>query len=110
MVEPAQRRLRKKVVGGMVASLLVFAALAFVFFWPATVFGVDGRALHHSVEVLGEGSCEPMPDDRWRCLGNNSYYSENLSFEVEVDSFGCWSAYAEYPNGEVERSPSRSGH
>lgn len=109
MVGPEQQRLRKKVVGGMVAGLLILAALVFGAFWPATVLGVNADALQSSVDILNEGSCERIPGDRWRCFGNNSYYSQDFSFEVEVDGFGCWHAYEERPGGKVERSPSRSG-
>ncbi|MDQ2631850.1 MAG: hypothetical protein M3Y75_12885 [Actinomycetota bacterium] len=110
MVEPAQRRLRKKVVGGMLASLLVFAALAFTAFWPAAVLGVNGEALQSSVDILEGGSCDPLPNDQWLCRDDVSYFlGEIVAYRVKVDSFGCWHAYEERRRGKFERSPSRSG-
>lgn len=94
----------------MLASLLVFAALAFAAFWPAAVLGLNGEALQNSIDVLGEGSCERLPNDKWRCRENGSYFlGDTVLYRVEVDGLGCWTAYEEGQGGKVNRGESRSG-
>jgi hypothetical protein len=109
MVESAQRRLRRKVVGGMIASFVILAALLFAGLWPAAVLGLNGQALKNSIDVLSEGSCEQLPNGKWRCRDTGSYYSDSISYRVEVDSFGCWTAHEEEAGGKVRRGTSRSG-
>jgi hypothetical protein len=80
------------IAGGI---LLVLAAFAYR---PATIIGVNGDALAHSVGVgiLEEPSgCEQTDEGRWRC--QLTFGSSSATATVVTKAFGCWDVIATRP-------------
>jgi hypothetical protein len=79
-----------KVVLIAIAALVALAALAYR---PATLIGVRGDALAHSVgggDLLDLSKCVKSADDRWRC--EISKGSTGATYSVQTRAFGCWDA------------------
>jgi hypothetical protein len=72
----------------IIVALVVLAGLAFC--WrPATILGVDGDALAHSVGGL---RCKDTGDGRWQCSIDDPQNSSAVDYAVDTRSFGCWDA------------------
>lgn len=105
-----QRRKQAILVAGATAALLLVALLALLAFRPATVLGIDGDTLAHSVDSelpsIGDpGRCERDTEGNWTCHvlfeddpGSGGGY---VVYAVVANRFGCW--HATRPRG------SRSG-
>jgi hypothetical protein len=81
----------KFVAMGLVAALLGLVGVAL--FRPATLFGVDAKALanslsgevnHAQAKCVGEGS------GRWRCALSGGTVGE-VEYALTTHRFGCWS-------------------
>ena len=79
----------------VIVALVVVAVLTFCC-WPATILGVDGDALAHSVGG-GLTECKEHEHGHWRCLVIDTRTSGGVEYVVEAHSFGCWDATREGP-------------
>jgi hypothetical protein len=72
---------------------------------PATVLGMNGTALQHSVgreglaEKSGE-SCRHIRGSVWTCNRHDDQFSGTVSYHVTVDGVGCREADRFGPPGE----------
>ena len=90
-VDPAEERRRNGKALAIVAAVLI--ALAAFAYRPATVIGVHGDALAHSVgggNLLGASECVKRSETRWRCRIVSG--SDGATYAVETRAFGCWKA------------------
>jgi hypothetical protein len=87
----------------IVVAVVVVAVLAFC--WrPATILGVDGDALSHSVgggDLSNTNGCRDRGDGRWECSVYEPQTSGAVDYAVDTHSFGCWDATRE------DQAPSR---
>jgi hypothetical protein len=98
-VDQAEERRRNKKALAIVAVVLI--ALAAFAYRPATVIGVDGDALAHSVgggNVLGASDCVKLSGDHWRC--RIIFGSDGATYAVQTQAFGCWQAVERGVTGE----------
>jgi hypothetical protein len=112
-----QRRKRAILVAGAAAALLFVALLAVLTFRPATVLGIDGGALAHSVDSklpsIGDpGHCERGGGGSWTCHvlfeddpGSGGGY---VVYEVVADRFGCWRATRPDGSRSGDRLPAKT--
>jgi hypothetical protein len=85
--------LRKVLTMAIVAGLLLLLGVAL--FRPATLFGVDAKAVANSLggEVQhAHAKCIGQGSGRWRCAlaGGNV---AGMEYVVTVHRFGCWSGF-----------------
>jgi hypothetical protein len=90
-------RNRSRTLAGFVVGLLVVLAMLALAYRPATLFGVGGKSLAHSVasEMRSAGplgGCHDRVGARWRCLVWDRGGSNGVPYEVETRRFGCWDA------------------
>ncbi|MGH2963965.1 MAG: hypothetical protein ACRDMH_01105 [Solirubrobacterales bacterium] len=83
-----------------VVAVLLLAVAAFCY-RPATILGVDGDALSHSVGSGDLNGCKDGGDGRWECSMPANGGSSAVDYAVKTRSFGCWDAT------RVERASSR---
>ena len=99
----------KVVTFGILAAVVVLIGVAL--FRPATLFGVDAKALanslggevsHAQAECVGEGS------GHWRCTLSGNEVG-GVEYALSTHSFGCWNAtMVARPSGDspVDRTAS----
>jgi hypothetical protein len=80
----------------MIVALVLLGVLAFCY-RPATILGVDGDALAHSVgggNLLDTNRCKDTGNGRWRCfiLDTRGSSTRRVDYVVKTRSFGCWDA------------------
>jgi hypothetical protein len=98
---------------GKVVTYAVFAALVglvgIALFRPATLFGVDSKALASSFggEMQhAEANCIEQPANDWRCAVSSGNFS-GAEYMVTTHRFGCWSGsmITAARSGEPAESP-----
>jgi hypothetical protein len=86
----------------VIAALLLLGVAAFCY-RPATLIGVHGDALAHSIgggSLVGESRCSDAGDGDWRCVISDDQGSGVARYRVGTRSFGCWDAVRQGPGGE----------
>lgn len=86
---------RRRNAKALVIVLLVFMILWAFAYRPATLIGVEGDALAHSVgggDLLGASKCVEVDDGVWRCKILDRGGSRTTQYTVETRAFGCWDA------------------
>jgi hypothetical protein len=86
---------RRRNAKALLIVLLVLMILGAFAYRPATLIGVEGDALAHSVgggSLLGASNCVEVDDDVWRCEILDYGGSRTTEYTVETRSFGCWDA------------------
>jgi hypothetical protein len=111
----ARRRGERKRHLTVLAIVLVLALLLAAFAYrPATVIGVHGEALAHSVrgsrDLVGNSHCASLRNGRWRCQIMDAQENGAVPYVVKTSGpFGCWSARRVGPPGDGGTPKRRSG-
>jgi hypothetical protein len=95
----------------LILAVLLVALLAFAY-RPATVIGVHGDALAHSVgggDLLGQSHCDETTEGVWDCAIWDSGTSGAAEYRVETKSFGCWDAEPRRTGGRGKTPEQLSG-
>jgi hypothetical protein len=82
---------------GIGVGLGLIAVLGFFAARPTPILGVEGRPLQSSVGNSGflsfpTTSCQHLRSDEWSCQRWDDQYSSTISYTVEVNRLGCWTA------------------
>jgi hypothetical protein len=89
---------RRRARAGFAVGLVVVLVMLGLAYRPATLFGVEGGALLHSVEGETGGSslfadgCRSRGDSKWRCGVSFDGGSSGSAYAVDTRRFGCWDA------------------
>jgi hypothetical protein len=111
----ARRRDERKRNLTVLAIVLVLALLLAAFAYrPATVIGVHGEALAHSVrgsrDLVGHSRCVDVGNGRWRCQIMDAQENGAVPYVVTTSGpFGCWSARRAGPAGDGGTPKRKSG-
>ena len=100
MAIDAREERRRNLKALAIAGVIVLLCAAFAF-RPATIIGVDGDALAHSLgasAIDGPSKCVEVSDDLWECQILQG--SSGLTATVTTRAFGCWEAVGTGPTGE----------
>jgi hypothetical protein len=87
----------------MIVALILLGVAAFCY-RPATLIGVHGDTLAHSIgggDPAGQSRCSDVGDNHWRCVISDDQGSGGADYGVETRSFGCWDAVRKGPGGEA---------
>jgi hypothetical protein len=75
---------------GLLATVVVLIGL--VLFRPATLFGVDSKALANSLSAEArhaQANCVGEGAGRWRCLLHGGTLN-GVEYALATDRYGCW--------------------
>jgi len=101
---PRSRHLLALWSAGLLATILALGLFAAR---PSPILGIDGGALENSVggSVLFETkSCQPMSNGTWVCEKYDDQFSDTVSYGVQADGAGCWTAtLIGPPNEETDK-------
>ncbi len=107
-LEPGEERRRN--IKALAVVLVVLVVLGAFAYRPATVIGIDGDALAHSIgggQLVADSTCREIADSRWRCQISSG--SDSTTYSVTTKAFGCWEAARLERTGEDDVSVQRSG-
>jgi hypothetical protein len=93
----------------IIVALILLGVAAFCY-RPATILGVDGDALAHSVgggDLFNDSRCKGTGDGRWQCSIADPQNSGAVDYAVNTRSFGCWDATRKGP-GPERKFPKRA--
>lgn len=109
LAKSVERRRNLKALGIAATVLVVVGLFAYR---PATVMGIDGDALAHSIrgsDLLDASRCREAAEGHWRCVLPDAQYSGSVEYVVDARSFGCWDAVRRGPDGEGHAPRRASG-
>jgi hypothetical protein len=88
------RRPRSEAIAWAAAIALAIGLLGVLAARPSPILGIDGPSLQHSVggSLLDRSPCVRLPDGSWECAAYDHQLSGQVSYRVEVDGLGCWTA------------------